>query len=59
MEGNPAKNIQESFSALTDPRVNRRKRHKLMDILIIAICAVICEAETWEDMAEFGRAKYK
>lgn len=59
METNPAKNIQECFSTLPDPRVNRRKRHQLMDILILAICAVICEAETWEDMAEFGRAKYK
>lgn len=59
MEGNPAKNIQECFSTLTDPRVNRRKRHQLMDILILAVSAVICEAETWEDMAEFGRAKYK
>jgi predicted transposase YbfD/YdcC len=59
METNPAKNIEECFSTLTDPRVNRRKRHPLMDILIIAICAVICEADTWEDMAEFGRAKYK
>lgn len=59
METNPAQNIQECFSTLTDPRVNRRKLHKLMDILIIGVCAVICETDTWEDMAEFGRAKYK
>ena len=54
MEANPIKNIQECFSTLTDPRVDRGKRHQLMDILIIAISAVICEADTWEDMAEFG-----
>ncbi len=59
MEANPIKNVQEYFSTLTDPRVDRAKRHKLMDIIIIAISAVICEADTWEDMAEFGRAKYE
>lgn len=59
METNPFKNIQYSFSSLTDPRVNRARRHHLMDIIIIAVCAVICEADTWEDIAEFGRSKSK
>jgi predicted transposase YbfD/YdcC len=31
--------------------------HKLEDILTIAICAVICGAETWVDIADFGKAK--
>jgi predicted transposase YbfD/YdcC len=47
----------EHFGALPDPRVDRTKRHLLLDILVIALCAVICGAEGWEDMEAFGRAK--
>lgn len=46
------------FSALSDPRVDRTKRHNLLDIVIIAISAVISAAETWEDIAEYGRTKH-
>jgi predicted transposase YbfD/YdcC len=52
-----ATSIWEHFSTLPDPRVDRTKLHKLEDILTIAICAVICGAETWVDGADFGRAK--
>jgi len=52
-----ATSIWEHFSILPDPRVERTKLHKLEDILTIAICAVICGAETWVDIADFGRAK--
>jgi predicted transposase YbfD/YdcC len=45
------------FGALPDPRVERTKRHPLLDILVIAVCAVIAGAQGWEDMAEFGRLK--
>ena len=45
------------FSALTDPRIDRCKRHLLIDIITIAVCAVICGADGWEDMEEFGKAK--
>jgi len=47
------------FSELKDPRVNRTKRHFLQDILTIAICAVICGADGWVQVAEFGRCKCK
>lgn len=47
----------EHFGALKDPRVDRTKRHPLLDILVIAVCAVIAGAEGWEDIAEFGRLK--
>jgi hypothetical protein len=40
-----------------DPRVERAKRHALLDIIAIALCAVICGADTWVDVAEFGRSK--
>jgi predicted transposase YbfD/YdcC len=46
------------FADLTDPRVETaNKLHKLVDILVIATCAVIAGAEGWEDIAEYGRAK--
>jgi predicted transposase YbfD/YdcC len=45
------------FSSLTDPRVERTREHSLEDILFIAIAAIICEAEGWNEVEEFGRAK--
>jgi len=49
--------IAKLFQGITDPRSDN-KRHKLMDIITIAICAVICNADSFEDIAEFGKAKY-
>ena len=48
--------ITEYFSGVEDPRWHNR-RHKLLDILVIAICAVICGADSWEDIELFGKAK--
>jgi predicted transposase YbfD/YdcC len=46
------------FEDLPDPRrQNRNKRHRLTDILVIATCAVIGGAESWEAIAEYGRTK--
>ena len=46
------------FDALTDPRrETENKLHRLTDILVIATCAVIGGAESWEAIAEGGRAK--
>jgi len=45
------------FAELEDPRDERRVDHKLLDVLVIAICAVICGAEGWPEVASFGRAK--
>lgn len=45
------------FSSLTDPRVERTREHRLEDILFIAIASIICGAESWNDMEEFGKAK--
>jgi predicted transposase YbfD/YdcC len=45
------------FSNLTDPRVERTREHSLEDILFIAIASIICGAESWYDMEEFGKAK--
>jgi len=57
MEANPAASIDQHFANLEDPRVDRTKRHKLLDILVIAICAVICGADNWEEVQLFGEAK--
>ncbi len=47
----------DQFAAVPDPRVDRTKLHGLLDILVIALCAILCGAEGWEDIEEFGRAK--
>jgi len=47
----------DSLGQVPDPRRERTKLHLLVDILVIAVCATICGAETWEEMAEFGQAK--
>ena len=49
--------LAASFATLTDPRVDRTKEHLLLDIVLIAICAVVCGAEGWVEVAEFGEAK--
>jgi len=49
--------LVEEFSALTDPRCGGKVEHRLIDILVIAVCAVISGAESWEDMALYGRSK--
>ncbi len=49
--------LVECLSDLPDPRVERTRLHSLMDILVIAICAILCGAEGWDDMAAFGVAK--
>jgi predicted transposase YbfD/YdcC len=54
---NPALAIQTYFQTLEDPRIDRTRLHELMDIVVIAICAVICGAEGWVDIAKYGRAK--
>jgi predicted transposase YbfD/YdcC len=46
------------FATLPDPRVERTKRHQLGDILTIALCAVLCGADTWVDVEAFGHAKH-
>jgi len=45
------------FENLTDPRVKRTRRHILQDILVIALCAMIANANTWVDIERFGKSK--
>jgi predicted transposase YbfD/YdcC len=45
------------FTELTDPRVDRSKYHLMEDIIFITIAAVICGAETWNDIENYGKSK--
>ena len=46
------------FADLPDPRVDRTKRHLLGDILVIALCAVVCGADSFEEIERFGKARH-
>ena len=45
------------FACVPDPRINRRREHDLIDILVIAVCTLLCAGETFNDMEDFGKAK--
>ena len=57
MERHPTASIIEHFSSIPDPRIDRRKLHKLQDIFFITLCAVICGADDWVSIEQFGEAK--
>jgi predicted transposase YbfD/YdcC len=46
------------FADLEDPRIDRTKKHLLLDIIALAICAVIGGAEGWEEIEDFGKDKH-
>ena len=46
----PLEAITTHFGKVCDPRVDRTRAHKLIDIIAIAICGVICGAENWVDI---------
>ena len=49
--------IEKHFGNIPEPRLERTRLYELMEILVIAICAVICGADSWEDIEDFGHAK--
>src|SRR5580658_8417830 len=57
MQKHPKISLIEHSENLADPRVNRTKDHDLIDVLIIAICALLCAGESFNDMEDFGKAK--
>ena len=57
VSSSPSLSIVHHFAPLPDPRVRRRRRHLLMDIISITICGVICGCKTWEEIALYGRKK--
>jgi len=59
MSQKPRGPLAHNFATLTDPRIERTKRHQLLDIVLIAICAVVCGAEGWVEVEAFGKTKKK
>jgi predicted transposase YbfD/YdcC len=57
MAASPGSTITDHFATLTDPRVERTKEHRLLDILTIALCAIISGADEWVAMEAYGNAK--
>ena len=47
----------EHFAKLEDPRVDRNKKHELIDVIVLCVCAVVSGANGWSDIEEFGHAK--
>jgi len=57
MAVSPGSTITQHFATLTDPRIDHTKRHQLLDLLTIALCAIISGADEWVAMEEYGNAK--
>jgi predicted transposase YbfD/YdcC len=57
MEKQIARSLVEHFSGISDPRSGNAKQHLFLEMLIIAICAVICGADGWSDIELFGNNK--
>ena len=57
MDQMPLGSLPAHFAALDDPRMDRTKHHALLDIIVIAVCAVICGADSWVEIEAFGNAK--
>ncbi len=57
LDPQPLGGLPTHFATLPDPRVERTKQHQLLDIIMIAICAVICGADSWVEIEAFGNAK--
>jgi predicted transposase YbfD/YdcC len=57
MSQNPTASILDHFAEVDDPRVEYLVDHQLIEIIAIALCAVIAGADTWTEVADFGREK--
>lgn len=57
MSGDPLPAFHAVFADLPDPRIDRTKAHALLDIVAIAVCAVISGADSFTEIADYGRAK--
>ena len=49
--------LSDYFSDLPDPRRSQGRRHKLIDILAISLCAVVCGADDFTEIEEFGETR--
>jgi predicted transposase YbfD/YdcC len=58
MKADQELSLAHHFADLTDPRIARSRLHELLDIVAIAICAVVAGADSWDDIEDFGKAKH-
>jgi predicted transposase YbfD/YdcC len=49
--------FMDHLAGMEDPRIDRQKQHKLIDILLIAVCAILCGANDWVAIETFGKAR--
>lgn len=47
--------LHTAFRSINDPRIERKKKHSLLDIIILSVTGVLCGADGSEDIAEFGK----
>ena len=52
-------NLLEHFKNIKDPRIDRKKQHYWQDILSLVVIGIICGADSWNGIEEFGNAKKK
>jgi predicted transposase YbfD/YdcC len=57
MDEHTLSSLEEHFGDMSDPRVVGRCAHKLVDIIIVAICAVLSGAEGWDEVEVFGETR--
>jgi predicted transposase YbfD/YdcC len=57
MEANDLRDLESIFAQVEDPRMERTRLHRLRDSIILAICGVLCGADGWVEIEEFGKAK--
>ncbi|HEV7237357.1 MAG TPA: ISAs1 family transposase [Ktedonobacteraceae bacterium] len=57
MKENDLRDLESIFAQVEDPRMERTRLHRLRDIIIVAICGVLCGANGWVEIEEFGKAK--
>ena len=53
----PDLSILRHFADLQDPRIDRTKKHMLSDVLVIALCATLAGADSFDEIERFGHAK--
>ena len=55
MSTEPKNNVERYFGKIGDPRRGQNIQHKLLDIITIALCGIICGADNWVDVEMFGQ----
>ena len=49
--------VFSTFEDLTDPRIERTRRHELFELLVVALCGTIAGADSWADVERFGEKR--